>query len=481
MYHAGSFSNYIRPMPTSRLRVPLPSHPAERLFILGSLTYLLLFAWRFRAERLHTDSGYYLAQVIADHGFHIEHGRWALALAQMLPLAGVCLGTSLGWLVLLHSLNSVLWAVALVAFAWFALRNRTAALLLAAVHLLGLTHGLFCPVFELYYGVDLLILSVALAQDQHLRPSVRWVLAGACWAIGINSHFLGLGLGVALLSMVAVPRKRTIMMAASGIAVLVLAYKFVSLSSYESERLLVLQDLADPAKVLALFSASRLGELSGYLLVHYADMTVLALLLLFVLVRERQWKPILAWLAWGVLFHVLAGSIKPGTYHDRYLEQVNFVQGAWTLIIGGHLLLALPRYRRWMLIFLLVAGAYRMAMDERVAPYYQARTAHIEGLIERAHERGMGKGIALAPRYFGTEQDIVQLDWSLSVESLLLSARRGPQAAVSIITTEDVAYGDNAAHLNDLIFRRWEVLDTSWLAPRYFRAPQGTYTALESL
>lgn len=60
-------------MPTSRLRVPLPSYPTERLFILGSLTYLLLFAWRFRAERLHTDSGYYLAQVIADHGFHIEH------------------------------------------------------------------------------------------------------------------------------------------------------------------------------------------------------------------------------------------------------------------------------------------------------------------------------------------------------------------------------------------------------------------------
>lgn len=397
----------------------------------------------------------------------------------MLPLAGLGFGTSLGWLVLLHSLNNVFWVAGLVAFAWYVLRNRTAAILLTAVHLVGLTHGLFCPVFELYYGVDLLILAIALAQDEHLRPSVRWVLAAACWAVGINSHFLGLGLGVALFSMLSFPRKRVLLPAASGVIALVLAYKFISLSSYESERLLVLGDVVDPGKVLPLFSPSRLSDLIGYMLVHYADMAALALFLLYMLVRERQWKPLLGWLAWGLLFHVLAGSIKPGTYHDRYLEQVNFVQGAWTLIVGGHLLLALPQYRRWMLLFLLVAGGYRIVMDERVAPYYQARTAHIEQLIGRTHDRGLRKGIAIAPRYFGTEQDIVQLEWSLSVESLLLSARRGPQATVSIITTEDAAYGDNAKHLGEFIFRRWEVMDSNWLDPRYFLAPEGTYTPLE--
>lgn len=467
-------------MSTSRPRIALVAHPAERLFILGSLTYLLIFAWRFRAERLHTDSGYYLAQVIADHGFHIEHGRWVLALAQVLPLAGVCSGATMGWLVLLHSLNNVLWTLGLIAFAWYVLNNRTAAVLLAAVHLLGLTHGLFCPVFELYYGVDLLILAVALARDQRLRPSVRWGLAGICWAMGINSHFLGLGMGIALFSMVAFPRKRALLLASAGIVVLVLAYKFISLSSYESERLLVLQDVMDPEKTLRLFAPSRLGDMAVYMLVHYADMVVLALLLLYVLVRERQWSTLLGWLAWGLVFHVLAGSIKPGTYHDRYLEQVNFVQVAWTLLIGGHVLLALPRYGRWMLLFLLAAGAYRITLDERVARYYQDRTSHIEHLIERADEHGVRKAIAIAPRYFGTEQDIVQLEWSLSVESLLLSARRGPQATISVISSEDVTYGDNAAHLDDFIFRRWEVMDTSWLDPHYFRAPRGPYTPIEA-
>ncbi|HRH39153.1 MAG TPA: hypothetical protein PK760_12445, partial [Flavobacteriales bacterium] len=40
------------------------------------VAFLGLFAWRFAEERLYTDSGYYLARVINEGWFHVEHGRW---------------------------------------------------------------------------------------------------------------------------------------------------------------------------------------------------------------------------------------------------------------------------------------------------------------------------------------------------------------------------------------------------------------------
>ena len=52
------------------------------------LGYLALFAWRFADERLYADSGYYLARVVNEDAFRIEHGRWVLAFAQALPLIG---------------------------------------------------------------------------------------------------------------------------------------------------------------------------------------------------------------------------------------------------------------------------------------------------------------------------------------------------------------------------------------------------------
>ncbi|MBK7945407.1 MAG: hypothetical protein IPJ85_08915 [Flavobacteriales bacterium] len=84
----------------------------ERLLPLATLAYLIVFAWRFADERLYADSGYYLARVINEGGFRIEHGRWVLAFSQLLPLAGAKLGLGMKALILVHSLNNVVWLAA---------------------------------------------------------------------------------------------------------------------------------------------------------------------------------------------------------------------------------------------------------------------------------------------------------------------------------------------------------------------------------
>jgi len=86
-----------------------PSWSFAALFSSAVLLFLAVFAWRFADERLYSDSGYYLARVINEGSFRVEHGRWVLALSQVLPLIGVKLGLPVTALIKLHSLNNVVW------------------------------------------------------------------------------------------------------------------------------------------------------------------------------------------------------------------------------------------------------------------------------------------------------------------------------------------------------------------------------------
>jgi len=65
------------------------------------------------------------------------------------------------------------------------------------------------------------------------------------------------------------------------------------------------------------------------------------------------------------------------------------------------------------------------------------------------------------------------------VESLLLSASAGPDQTISLITFLDEEHEDNSAHLDEFIFRRWEIMDTSALNTVYFRPPTGRYTRID--
>lgn len=462
--------------------MPRPDAADRWWWLVPATTFLFLigFAANFPAERLYSDSSYYLARVIAQGGFHIEHGRWVLALSQVLPLAGQQLGLPMKTLILLHSLNNVVWAGLCMLIAHRLLHDRAAVMALALVHVVGLAHGLFCPMFELYYGVDLLILVLAAMPRTDLHPLFRWPLLVLCAAGCFNSHFFGAGLALLALVAIRVWRFPTTAAVLAVTFVGVNAIHFLGLSSYERSRLDVLDGLTDPQRLAVLITPERLRGLGGYLVQHYADALLLAGVVLALLIGARRFRAALLFAGGSLLLHVLAGLYKPGFYHDRYLEQVQFVMPAWTVIAFFFLAWPHVRAKGPLLLLLLACLIYRIGYAVHVAPMYTARTAHIEHLITLARQQGSSKGIIHAPRYFGNEDQIVDLSWSTPVESLLLSARAHPDSTVSLITSEDLAHERIAEQLHLFIFRRWEVMDTDRLDPRYFRAPQGRYIPLEA-
>ncbi|MBK8499557.1 MAG: hypothetical protein IPL52_12275 [Flavobacteriales bacterium] len=447
-----------------------------RFFPWAVLGFLALFAVRFADERLYSDSGYYLARVINEGTFRIEHGRWVLALSQVLPLVGVKLGLGMKALIVLHSLNNAVWLCACMLFAGRVLRDGDAVIALAAVHLIGLTHGLFCPIFELYYGADLLILFLAVNRCEGLAPAWRWLLLITLFTGAITSHFLGLFLAFGAIALEEAWSNRKLLVVLFALTVVMLIVRFLTLSVYEQSGLEFLADLRDPQKLLALFALDRMMEFAGYLAIHYADLSILALAATTMLWRSGERRSVLVLLGGLFVLHVLAGLFLPGFIHDRYREQVNFATTAWVLLVIALRLLPLARWRTITLAMLAAAGLFRMVRAEWIAPWYTERTALTKARIDAARERGASKGIVQAPVYFGPPHHLIDLSWSTSVESLLLSATNGPEGTVSLITTEDLELPEVRAQLDRFIFRRWDIMDPSWLDQRYFRAPTGRYT-----
>lgn len=104
-------------------------------------------------------------------------------------------------------------------------------------------------------------------------------------------------------------------------------------------------------------------------------------------------------------------------------------------------------------------------------------------MASRVHRGGAHRtpeqGHHTRPFDLGPANDLVDLSWSTSVESLLLSASAGPERTISLITYLDEEHEDNSAHLDEFFFRRWEIMDTTALNRAYFRSPAGRYTRID--
>lgn len=460
-----------------RQEIVQPSWSFAALFSGAVLLFLAVFAWRFADERLYSDSGYYLARVINEGSFRVEHGRWVLALSQVLPLIGVKLGLPVTALIKLHSLNNVVWLAGCLVAAW-KLGDRTAVIALAAVHLVGLTHGLFCPIFELYYGVDLLILFQAALANDHLHPKIRWSLLVTLFLVVLSSHMFAMLLMAGWLVLHRVWRDKRLTIALASLFIVNGILRAFTISDYEKDHLSFVHRFTDPEALWRIVSPQRTLELLEYTLRHYSDVLILALVSTMILILRRQRLTLLVFVGMLAVFHVLIATKIPDLVHDRYREQVNFVVTAWVvLVFCFHVLNG--KDRRPLLVTLLVGSVlFRVAQAEWIAPYYEMRTGLTESRIVVARQHGMHKAIVFSPVYFGPEHDAIDLSWSTSVESLLLSAKAGPDSTISLITKQDAEVPEVAAALDRFIFRRWDVFDPEWLDERYFRLPAGTYERL---
>jgi hypothetical protein len=444
-----------------------------RVLVLGIALYLMVFAVRFAEERLYADSGYYLFRTINGDGFHIEHGRWVLVLAEWLPLVGSGLGMGIGSIILLHSLGNVVFMLVTVAICHYKLKDPTAALTLVLLQVFGLTHGLFCPVFELYYGAGLLVLLLAVLRTEWLPARTKLLLASLLWLVVLSAHPMLWLLAPASLLYLAPRERRPDLLIFIGIGIAFGAWRWYNMSVYEAAQLGFGKRLFSGAPLL-LFHPKQVATQLLRSAQHYPDVLAMSVLVASVLWKERR-HHFRLFLTGLLVLYVLTGLYLADTTHDRYREQVDFAFTVWVLLVFFLSAWRTVTWRPALLLLLLVCTIYRMAEAERVAPLYTVRTQWEKELVNAARALHRSKVIIDTQGVtFGTATDHVSPYWSTGVETLLLSAADGPNRCVSVITTDDLACPGVPEHLDKVVLRCWEVLDT--VDSRYFMLPEERYT-----
>ena len=148
---------------------------------------LFIFSIVFFKERLFSDSGYYIYRVIDSGGFAIGLNRFILLFSQILPVIAVNLGLSLKSILILYSINHVLFFYILFLISRYIYKNKVAGLLLILIQTIGIQSGFFTPMFELYYGAGFLILlDVILYKENH--KLIDFILLIIITLVALTSH-----------------------------------------------------------------------------------------------------------------------------------------------------------------------------------------------------------------------------------------------------------------------------------------------------
>ena len=445
-------------------------------FILLGLLSVFLYK-----ERLFSDSGYYLFNALNSGSFRIEHDRYVLAISQLLPLAGVWLGFNLKTIILLYSIGHVLFFYVLFLFVYFGLGDRKSGLMLILLQTVGILQSFFTPQFELYYGIALLITFYAIFR-QGIRGLFAIVLMIVLEFFALTSHPLVFML-FAFIILFDIQRKEPrdwkLYVLFALIFGGVIYFKFMTFSDYEQGKVNWHLNYTENKLYLNLLSPEYLQKLGFFLLRFYTEVLLLWIIGILMLLRKKAFIKALMVIFAFTGYVAMVNAAYNGTEYSRYIEQVYFPLAFIALV---PVVYSYPRSARPGLnniVFLSLAGLilFRIVMIYNASKPFILRTHQMENMIASARQMSGSKFIASENQF---ERPYSITDWSYPLESLLLSACDGKYSAVTIAPQADIKFNQNYKLLRpyNLLFRKWEIYNYSWLNNDYFMLKPGPYQPL---
>jgi len=443
-------------------------------FILIALSVLLY------KERIFADSGFYVSQFVNNRSFWIECQRVVLAISQLLPLSAVWLGLDLRYVLILYSVSHVLFFYALFLFVYYGLRDRRSGLLIILSQTVGIMYSFFTPMFELYYGVPLLITFYAIWR-LNIRASLIVLILVVIEILVLLSHPLAFMLFPFLLLYDFSRKKPKPVFLYIIIAVVmagVIVLKAYTMCPYESGKLSWQFDYDTNKQYLQLLDPAFYLVFGKYFLRYYGEVLLALIIVTGIFARRKQWFRLILVTGTFLAYLFLVGSVYT-IDHSRYMEQVMFPFIPITFIPLIYSFPEEPRPGLLNISVLLVSGliAYRLFVIYSGSDLFVARVRQMENLIESARQRGGSKFIVSAAN---VDKGYTQLNWSYPLESMLLSAIDGDDLTVTIVSEEDYLYKGNNAKIGpeQFIFRKQELKEQAWLNPRYFHLDPGAYRML---
>lgn len=437
------------------------------------------FAVYFARERTYADAGYFLVRVIDEEWFHVINHRWLMPLIQWLPLVGVKLGLELSALVVLYSLGNVVIAGLAYWFTAVHLRAREHALLVLATQFVGLSHALFCPVFELYYGAMLLIVLHALLHHPRSHTPKGRILATALFVLVASCHFLGLLVLLFTLVLERIWERRDLLVLFLLALAAVMSHRVLAMSTYEQGAFAIVFHNVEHWGLLWTLAPGRLWGHFVQALLHYPDLFLLATLCVVRSMRVRAWYPLAVYAGGLCTIYFLVSLYFPDGTHERYRETLDYTPTVWTLVFCGTMLRDDLRWQRWAPRMLLCILLLRTAWATCIGDTFVARIEWMEERLAYARSMGIGKGLdPERPRFIPPGFNNAPLQIPAPFEYLLLSSMHGPAGTLVLVSFTDPSPTAQEVLAMEAYMGREGIRLPTRTNSRYFRMPTGPFVML---
>lgn len=449
--------------------------------LLGSAALLLLggFAMVFAKERLYADAGYFLVRIIDGESFHLINHRWLMPLIQWMPLLGVKSGAGLPVIVMLYSLGNVVLATFLFFFTLLVLRDRLHALVLLATQFIGLSHALFCPVFELYYGAMLLVVMRAVLHTTRIKGPMRHCIALVLFVLIASCHFLGLLVLLLMLVLERIWERPRLCVSFILALALVMAHRFLDISAYENNALHTVLLRLRLHGIGWIFAPSRLWGHALQAWWHYPEVILLAAIAILTAAKRKAWWPLGVFIGGHLAIYILISLYFPDGTHDRYRETLDYTHTVWTLVtVAWALGQAGAQHRMTYLVFAVLL-ILRTAWAVHIGATFTERTIWMEDRISMARAHDVRKAVDTAHRTFVPPgYNNAPLYGPAAFEFLLLSAWNGPDGTTILVS---FPYGEPdawALEKAELEIAREGVMLPTKSSGRYFNIPHGPFAII---
>ncbi|MCF8309064.1 MAG: hypothetical protein K9I68_08655 [Bacteroidales bacterium] len=445
----------------------------------ASFIVLIIGAIVFYKERLLADSSYYLFQVINQQFFHIEHARLILVFSQILPLLGTYLGISMKGILLLYSLNHVLFPYLVYLVARYRYDFPQAGIIFILLQIIGITHGYFVPMFELYYGSYLLIFFAILL---HRQPNSKSFPAFQLFLVLLilSSHpyaFLLLGFVILSHALRTKWRFRKQYIRIAALMAIFIVFKLFFATEYEQNK--------SQAFIYALthhtYDLDYLKNLVLFLFRHYTEVLMIFVITVIIFLYQRKFIQFFTWLGFTFLILAMVNVSHYGFEISRYQEQIYY---SWVFMIVfpalfyglGQIEKKKPKFL--LILSFLLIGTFHTGDILKISKEFLNRRKNMERVIEKGTHKAGDKFYVDISEVKGTNR--VPPNWSYPIETMLLSVA-GDKECVTVCTSDDMEFARKQGEIKPgtFLFRKWDVFPLEYLNENYFKLTDTGYKKIE--
>ncbi|MBK9639551.1 MAG: hypothetical protein IPO63_17750 [Bacteroidetes bacterium] len=457
---------------------------AGQLFFL-CLTLLSIYFWK---ERQAFDAAHYLFEIIDRKFFYVAHQRPIGIVSQVLPLIGVWLHLPLKAIAVLYSLGDIIWYYLLFLLMAYKLETRRGIICLLLILSLTIRYSFFCPVTELLQGLTLLpVWLCMLGRSFRFRFPILITLM----AIIIFSHpllFYPLAFTFAWWSLMRAEGAKSINSEKSRLPkilwpalIILMALKFFLLDSYDHDKTFYPVVYNDYGFLKSL-SVETVFDLMKVIAANYTITTLLFVVTIAIYAMQRRLKSSVLLIA-SVLGYliIIAATHRFGgisNYSERMLLPIPFMiamAAAGIISLSRVFVPKLMSFVGLLLVLLLHLDVLRIT-----AKPYTLRVEQIESLTNMSRKIGIQK--AIVDETLLDQNSFAMSGWSYPIETLLLSALKGPDSCVSVILqhehVERIAQQKHSVRANEWVKWTEVILPLSELNDNYFKLPTESYLSL---